>query len=55
MPILECSEDIHILILKKQLELKERYGNKPYIKDMVDAAIEAGIDEIEDRLGLNKR
>lgn len=55
MAILECSENIHNMILKKQLELKEKYGSKPYIKDMVDVAIEAGIDEIEGRLGLNNR
>ena len=55
MAILECSENIHNMILKKQLELKEKYGSKPYIRDMVDVAIEAGIDEIEDRLGLSGR
>lgn len=53
--IIECSEDTRMMILKKQLEFKEKYGSKPYIKDMVDIAIEAGIDEIEERLGLNRR
>lgn len=54
MAILECSDDTHMKILKKQLELKEKYGNKPYIKDMVDIAINKGIDSVEEELGLKK-
>lgn len=54
MAILECSDNTHMKILKKQLELKEKYGNKPYIKDMVDIAINKGIDSVEEELGLKK-
>lgn len=46
--ILECSEDVHLLIKKKQIELKEKYGRKVEMQEITNVAISAGIDAIDD-------
>ncbi len=46
-------DDVHILIVKKQIYLRENYGVNPRITDMVVAYIRAGLDRTEELLNIN--
>lgn len=50
------SDDIHMMISKKKLEIKEKYGLKFDMQDIADAVIEKGFEvfDIEELLGIDK-
>ncbi|MBZ5529582.1 MAG: hypothetical protein LAN71_17005 [Acidobacteriia bacterium] len=52
MTAVQVSEDIHLKMQKKKLEILEKYGRKFDIKDIADAAIISGFNRIEEELGL---
>lgn len=45
-------DDIHLLIIKKQIDIRERYGISPRITDMIVAYIKAGIGRTDELLNL---
>ncbi len=45
-------DDIHLLIIKKQIDIRERYGVTPRITDMIVAYVKAGIDRTDELLSL---
>lgn len=48
------SEDIYALITRKRENIYEKYDRRYDIKDITDAAIIAGIEKVEEELGLDK-
>lgn len=52
MTAVQLDENIHLRITKKRAELMEKYGKRIDMKDIAGAAIEAGFDRIEEKLGL---
>jgi len=54
MTAVQLSEDIHMLIAEKRLEIVKKYGARLDMKDIADAAILEGISKVEERLGLLK-
>ena len=45
-------DDIHLLIIKKQIYIREKYGVNPRITDMLVAYIKAGLDRTEELLDI---
>lgn len=45
-------DEIHLLIIKKQIYIRENYGVSPRITDMLVAYIKAGIDRTEELLNI---
>ncbi len=45
-------DEVHILIVKKQIYIRENYGVNPRITDMVVAYIKAGLDRTEELLNI---
>lgn len=45
-------DEIHLLIIKKQIDIRERYGFTPRITDMLVAYIKEGIDRTEELLNI---
>jgi hypothetical protein len=45
-------DDIHILIIKKQVEIREKYGVNPRITDMLVAYIKDGLERTEELLNI---
>lgn len=54
MTAVQIDEDIHLRIVKKRLDILEKYGKRFDMKDLANAAIEEGFDKIEEKLGLVK-
>lgn len=54
MTAVQISEDIHLRMAKKRIEILEKYNLRFDMKDLADAAIEEGFDKIEKRLGIVK-
>ena len=50
--VLEVSDDAHALVAYKKLEIRKKYSRGVYMSDIATAAIFAGMDEVEERLGL---
>lgn len=50
------SDDIHMMIAKKRLEIKEKYNLSFDMQDIADAIIEKGFEvfDIEELLGIDK-
>jgi hypothetical protein len=55
MTAVQVSEEIHLRMQKKKLEILEKYGKKVDIKDLADAAIVAGFDKIEEVLNIERK
>lgn len=55
MTAVQVSEDVHLRMQKKKIELLEKYGRKFDIKDIADAAIIAGFSKTEEMLGLKPK
>ncbi len=52
--VLEAYDDVHAIIVRKKLEIREKYGKKIDMVDITSAAIKRGIDKVDDELGLKK-
>lgn len=48
----QLTDDIHMMIVKKRIEIFEKYGQRVDMKDVACAAILAGMGEVEKILGL---
>ncbi len=55
MTAVQLSEDVHLRITKKRTEILEKYGKRFDMKDIADAAIDAGFDKIDEKLGLKDK
>lgn len=45
-------DNTHLLIIKKQIEIREKYGITPRITDMLVAYINEGLDKTEELLNI---
>lgn len=45
-------DDMHLLIVKKQMYIRENYGVNPRITDILVAYIKAGLDRTEELLNI---
>ena len=45
-------DEIHLLIIKKQIDIREKYGVNPRITDMLVAYIKAGLNKTEELLDI---
>lgn len=45
-------DDIHLLIIKKQVYIREKYGINPRITDMLVAYIKDGLERTEELLNI---
>ncbi len=52
--VLEADISVHALIVRKKLDIREKYGKKIDMVDITNAAIKCGIDKVEEELGLIK-
>ena len=52
MTAVQISEDLHLRISEKRIEMLKKYDKRFDMKDIADAAIEEGFNKIEKRLGL---
>ena len=50
--VVEVSDDAHALVTNKKLEIRKKYSRSVHMSDIATAAIFAGIDKVENRLGL---
>ena len=50
--VVEISDDAHALVTNKKLEIRKKYSRGVHMSDIATAAIFAGMDKVEERLGL---
>lgn len=48
--LLEVSDNVHIMVMKLQFELLDKYKKKPTMLDIASIAIKEGIDKVENKL-----